>query len=84
MTSNPDDAAIVRSTIDLAHNLGLEVVAEGVATVDVYDELRALECDLAQGFFVSGPMSEPRLGVWLDAHKSRGVDAPSATIGPRG
>ncbi|HEY2779029.1 MAG TPA: EAL domain-containing protein [Gaiellaceae bacterium] len=73
MTSNPDDGAIVRSTIDLAHNLGLEVIAEGVATVDVYDELRALECDLAQGFFVSGPMSEARLAVWLNAHESRGV-----------
>ena len=63
MTSNPDDAAIVRSTIDLAHNLGLEVIAEGVATVDVYEELRALDCDLAQGFFVAAPMSEPRLAV---------------------
>ena len=81
MTSSPDDAAIVRSTIDLAHNLGLEVIAEGVATVDVYDELRALDCDLAQGFFIAAPMSESRLAGWLDAHGSRGVDAPSATTG---
>jgi diguanylate cyclase len=69
MTTDADDAAIVRSTIDLAHNLGLEVVAEGVATADVYDELRVLDCDLAQGFFVAGPMSEPRLTAWLDARK---------------
>jgi EAL domain-containing protein (putative c-di-GMP-specific phosphodiesterase class I) len=79
MTSNPDDLAIVRSTIDLAHNLGLEVIAEGVSTQDVYDELRALDCDLAQGFFVAGPMSEPRLAKWLDAHELKGVDAPPAT-----
>jgi EAL domain-containing protein (putative c-di-GMP-specific phosphodiesterase class I) len=81
MTSDPDDAAIVRSTIDLAHNLGLEVIAEGVETVEVYDELRALDCDLAQGFFVAAPMSEPQLAAWLDAHGSRGVDARSATTG---
>jgi diguanylate cyclase (GGDEF)-like protein/PAS domain S-box-containing protein len=79
MTSNPDDLAIVRSTIDLAHNLGLEVIAEGVATQDVYDELRALDCDLAQGFFVAGPMSESLLAEWLDAHELRGADAPPAT-----
>jgi EAL domain-containing protein (putative c-di-GMP-specific phosphodiesterase class I) len=69
MTSDADDAAIVRSTIDLAHNLGLEVIAEGVASADVYDELRALECDLAQGYFVARPMSEPRLTAWLDARE---------------
>jgi diguanylate cyclase (GGDEF)-like protein/PAS domain S-box-containing protein len=79
MTGNPDDLAIVRSTIDLAHNLGLEVIAEGVATKDIYDELRALDCDLAQGFFVAGPMSEPRLVEWLDAHELRVVDASPAT-----
>jgi predicted signal transduction protein with EAL and GGDEF domain len=79
MTGNPDDLAIVRSTVDLAHNLGLEVIAEGVATKDIYDELRALDCDLAQGFFVAGPMSEPRLVEWLDAHELRVVDASPAT-----
>lgn len=81
MTSNPDDLAIVRSTIDLAHNLGLEVCAEGVATEEVYDALRALDCDLAQGFFVAGPMSESRLADWLAAHEPRGLDAPSAAAG---
>jgi diguanylate cyclase (GGDEF)-like protein/PAS domain S-box-containing protein len=79
MTSNPDDLAIVRSTIDLAHNLGLEVIAEGVSTQDIYDELLLLDCDLAQGFFVAGPMSESRLVEWLDAHELRGVDTPPAT-----
>jgi diguanylate cyclase (GGDEF)-like protein/PAS domain S-box-containing protein len=79
MTSNPDDLAIVRSTIDLAHNLGLEVIAEGVSTQEICDELRALDCDLGQGFFVAGPMSESRLAEWLDAHELRGVDAPPAT-----
>ena len=79
MTSNPDDLAIVRSTIDLAHNLGLEVIAEGVSTQDVYDELRALHCDIAQGFFVAAPMSESQLADWLDAHELRDVDAPPAT-----
>ena len=69
MTSDADDAAIVRSTIDLAHNLGLEVIAEGVATADVYNELRRLDCDLAQGFFIATPMSEPRLTAWIDARE---------------
>jgi EAL domain-containing protein (putative c-di-GMP-specific phosphodiesterase class I) len=81
MTSDPDDAAIVRSTIDLAHNLGLEVIAEGVETAEVYDELRALDCDLAQGFFVAAPMSESQLAAWLDARGSRGVDTTPATTG---
>ena len=73
MTSDTDDAAIVRSTIDLAHNLGLEVIAEGVATVDVYNELRALDCDLAQGFFIASPMSEPRLTAWIDSRQATRV-----------
>jgi EAL domain-containing protein (putative c-di-GMP-specific phosphodiesterase class I) len=49
------DDVIVRSTIDLAHNLGLSVVAEGVETLDVQERLLALGCDAAQGFFIGAP-----------------------------
>jgi diguanylate cyclase (GGDEF)-like protein/PAS domain S-box-containing protein len=69
MTGDADDAAIVRSTIELAHNLGLEVIAEGVASAEVYDELRALGCDAAQGFHIADPMSDERLAVWLDGRE---------------
>jgi EAL domain-containing protein (putative c-di-GMP-specific phosphodiesterase class I) len=55
MITNENDAVIVRSTIDLAHNLGLKVVAEGVETEDIYDLLRILRCDTAQGFYLSRP-----------------------------
>ena len=50
------DTAIVSGTIDLAHALGLEVVAEGVETEDQLDKLRDLGCDMAQGFFLSVPL----------------------------
>lgn len=57
MINNDNDAVIVRSTIDLAHNLGLKVVAEGVETEEIYDLLRILRCDTAQGFYLSKPAS---------------------------
>jgi diguanylate cyclase (GGDEF)-like protein len=50
-----EDEALVRSIIDLAHNLKLEVVAEGVESADVCERLRALGCDLAQGHFLCAP-----------------------------
>jgi EAL domain-containing protein (putative c-di-GMP-specific phosphodiesterase class I) len=50
-----EDEALVRSIIDLAHNLKLEVVAEGVESAAVCDRLRALGCDLAQGHYLSEP-----------------------------
>jgi diguanylate cyclase (GGDEF)-like protein len=53
---DPRNAAIVRSTIDLGRNLGLEVVAEGVETQTVYDELARLGCDYAQGHLLSRPV----------------------------
>jgi len=56
MASDADDAKIVRSTIELAHNLGLTVVAEGVETADILQQLRGLQCDEAQGYFISRPM----------------------------
>jgi EAL domain-containing protein (putative c-di-GMP-specific phosphodiesterase class I) len=55
MAHEPDDETIVRSTIDLAHNMGLRVVAEGVETVRTLQALKKLGCDQAQGFLIAKP-----------------------------
>jgi diguanylate cyclase (GGDEF)-like protein/PAS domain S-box-containing protein len=65
MATNENDAVIVRSTIDLGHNLGLEVVAEGVETQDAWEQLVDLGCDLAQGYYMAVPMSVADLEIWL-------------------
>jgi len=64
MMSDDDSAAIVRSTIDLAHNLGLEVVAEGVASAEISAVLDRLRCDAAQGFYFSGPIAASEVAGW--------------------
>ncbi|MDH5614624.1 MAG: bifunctional diguanylate cyclase/phosphodiesterase, partial [Gammaproteobacteria bacterium] len=56
MNTNKDDAVIVRSTIDLGHNLGLKVVAEGVETQEVMDSLKELGCEMIQGYHISRPL----------------------------
>jgi diguanylate cyclase (GGDEF)-like protein len=65
MTDDENDAVIVRSTIDLARNLGLRVVAEGVETAEIMDALAELRCDVAQGYFISRPMELQALSVSL-------------------
>ena len=65
MMDTHNDGVIVRSTIDLAHNLGLEVVAEGVETADQIDALARLHCDKAQGFGISPSLSPDLLDQWL-------------------
>ena len=65
MTEDENDAVIVRSTIDLARNLGLRVVAEGVETGEIMDALAELRCDVAQGYFISRPMDLQALKVSL-------------------
>ena len=65
MASNRGDAFIVRSTIDLAHNLHLKVVAEGVEDEDTMKELARLGCNIAQGFHVSRPLPPAEFGSWL-------------------
>jgi EAL domain-containing protein (putative c-di-GMP-specific phosphodiesterase class I) len=67
MAIDASDAAIVRSTIDLAHNLGLRVVAEGVESHGAWLSLRELGCDLAQGFYVSRPLPAEDIGRLLRA-----------------
>lgn len=65
MLGNEDDAAIVRSVIDLGHSLGLEVVAEGVEDKATWDLLVAMGCDLAQGYYLGYPMSAEDTTAWL-------------------
>jgi EAL domain-containing protein (putative c-di-GMP-specific phosphodiesterase class I) len=67
MALDDNDAAIVRSTIGLAHDLGLTVVAEGVEDQAAWDLLSSLGCDIAQGYYVSRPMPAEDLAQWLDA-----------------
>jgi diguanylate cyclase (GGDEF)-like protein len=57
MTTTPQDLVLVRTAIDLGHNLGLTVVAEGVETLGHVDALRALGCDVAQGYHFGRPMA---------------------------
>ncbi|MGI9418905.1 MAG: putative bifunctional diguanylate cyclase/phosphodiesterase [Geminicoccaceae bacterium] len=64
MSGNPQDRVIVRSTIDLAHNLGLEVVAEGVESRSQMKVLKELGCDIIQGFLVSEPIDSQHLSEW--------------------
>jgi predicted signal transduction protein with EAL and GGDEF domain len=64
MMSDEDSAAIVRSTIDLAHNLGLQVVAEGVSNEQITQILSSLRCDAAQGFYFAGPIVHHEVAGW--------------------
>lgn len=68
MDSNKDDATIVRSTIDLAHNLGLKVIAEGVESQATIDMLRDLHCDMMQGNFICPAVDANELSVFLQKH----------------
>jgi len=67
VTLGDADAMIVRSTIELGHSLGMRVVAEGVEDEYVLDYLRAVGCDIAQGYYVTRPLSAPALTDWLDS-----------------
>lgn len=65
MLDDEQDEIIVRSTINLAHNLGLKVVAEGVESKAVLEKLYGMGCDQAQGYFIGSPMTEKDVDDWL-------------------
>ncbi|VAW90729.1 Sensory box/GGDEF family protein [hydrothermal vent metagenome] len=65
MLSNNDDAVIVRSIIELAHNMGRAVVAEGVESLEMLEKLELLQCDIAQGYYMAKPMPAHELEKWL-------------------
>ncbi|MBU1191540.1 MAG: EAL domain-containing protein [Gammaproteobacteria bacterium] len=66
MVKNDDDAVIVRSAIELGHNLGLSVIAEGVEDHATWMLLKELGCDSAQGYYIAQPMLAAELEVWLE------------------
>ena len=73
LATSEDDAVIVRSTIELGHNLGLRLVAEGVEDQATLDLLGSWGCDVAQGYFISRPMPGPDALAWLaDAVRTPG------------
>jgi len=67
------DEVIVRSTIDLAHNLGMTVVAEGVESADVQAQLLEMGCDVAQGTFISQPRRAEEMTAWMADHDLLGM-----------
>jgi diguanylate cyclase len=64
MMTSDDSAAIVRSTIELGHNLNLKIVAEGVESEAVWNRLAELDCDVAQGYLISTPMPAQHFRHW--------------------
>lgn len=66
LAHDPEDAAIVGSTIDPAHSLGLRVVAEGAEDDETWDRLATLDCDVAQGWLVARAMPAEEATQWLD------------------
>jgi diguanylate cyclase len=77
MERDADDAKIVRSTIDLGHNMGLKVVAEGIENLVVWDLLAKMGCDQGQGYFMSKPMPSGLLPEWLSKWTAPGSPAES-------
>ena len=65
MCESASDLMIVRSTVDLAHNLGLKVVAEGIESQAHVDKLTELGCDVGQGFFISRPIPLDQFDEWI-------------------
>jgi diguanylate cyclase (GGDEF)-like protein len=76
MVRDPNDNVIVRSTIDLAHNMGLAVVAEGVEDQATLDRLHTLGCDMVQGYFLSRPLAPDLVAAWMHDHVPARVKEP--------
>lgn len=78
--SDRKQQALVRSAVGMAQALGLKLVAEGVETVEGWNKLKELQCDIAQGYLVSKPLSEAALERWLSEHVGTAEIVPSARV----
>jgi len=83
MEADKRNAAIVRSTIELGHNLGLTVVAEGVETEHELAQLRRFGCDVVQGYHIGRPMAGDALEAWLGPPVGRTYGSRASALGDR-
>jgi EAL domain-containing protein (putative c-di-GMP-specific phosphodiesterase class I) len=72
MRTNSNDETIVRATINLGHNLGLSVTAEGIEEEDILMTLKKMRCDIAQGNYISPAKSLPELEAWMANYSVKG------------
>lgn len=73
MNEYKNDSVIVQTVIDMAHNLGLRVVAEGVESREDWDSLAAMGCDFIQGYFISRPKPVGEISEWLRNYYEHGM-----------
>ena len=85
MCESERDEAIVRSTLDLARNLDLRVVAEGIETAGVSDRLKTMGCATGQGYLISKPLAGEQLTGWLleRAEQACGLSSSEPAPGAR-
>jgi len=79
LDEDKSDQAIVQATLSLGHNLGLEVVAEGVESREVWDLLHQMGCDHAQGYYMSTPLAPRELEAWLKTRRIHDKQTPRST-----
>jgi diguanylate cyclase (GGDEF)-like protein/PAS domain S-box-containing protein len=81
MTTDPADQAIVRSTVNMAHSLGIHVVAEGVEDQETWSLLGILRCDIAQGYYLSRPVAAHDLERWLGERQGSFPHTANTSLG---
>ncbi len=64
-----EDSAIVQATINLAHTLNIEVVAEGVESADILEVLKNMDCDYVQGYYISYPVDKQQVANWIESNQ---------------
>jgi EAL domain-containing protein (putative c-di-GMP-specific phosphodiesterase class I) len=79
---SPEARAIVKSTIDLSHNLGLRAVAEGVESAEILQLLTELGCDLAQGYYIGKPIPAAEVPAWIEHWTARVNETRQAADAP--
>jgi predicted signal transduction protein with EAL and GGDEF domain len=81
MANDPDSAVIVRSAVDLGHNLGMTVVAEGVEDDIARGELADMGCDLVQGYQICRPIPARELELWIETGPVTSSSPPPSADG---